>query len=1067
LTDPTSPTAEINLPADGCLNAASSFTATDAGIGATYAWNFGSGSSPATATGLGPHAVTYSSNGTKTIGLTVTLAGCVGIDSENFTVNELPSVSLVLPDIEECISSTTLTLSNGTPSGGSYSGTAVSGTNFDASVAGLGTHTITYTYTDGNGCINTATDEIEVLALPVLSFTLGADEACISDITLALSGGSPGGGTYSGTAVTGTNFNPAAAGIGAHTITYSYTNGKGCNNTITDVIDVYDFPSIDVVLPADPTSCGGNEGSVTVTASGGTGTFEYQLNAGAWQSSPNLTSLTAGDYILRVRNANGFCEQIYPTTITLSDPPATIVNTAVTSSYTFQDISCVGASDGFAAANGTGGLAPYTYVWSDGQTGDTLRNVAAGTYTVTATDANSCQGVGTITLNDPPPLGVTAIYTNPTCYGDSDGAIDVTAIGGVGAYTYAWNDLSPIAFWPMDGTGDDISGNGHHAIQIVGNEDYSNDAVDGNQSFDFDGSSGIKLDDGVFLDVPFSRRTVIMHVKPEEDDEKYLLYEEGGNQNGIALGMKDGKLTGAVVTGGQKRTAHSMTFPDDDEWHEVGFIYDNGIFTLLLDGVKGTSYNTGHSIIDINSVNSTNDSGLGMDFGNDAFGSEAYTSYEGLMDNVALYSSAFDPTSVSDTTSTAGGDRIGIPAGEYQVYVYDLNGCIDSVTLTLTQPDSLALTTTIRDVICNGQGNGEIDLEVAGGTSPYSYSWSTGSAFQDISSLIPGTYSVTVTDINLCVVEGSFVVNEPQILASTTNANTPYGGYHISCTGASDGNGSVTPTGGVAPYSFLWSNGQTTSNLTNVTANNYTVTVTDDNGCTTVNNITLTDPPSISVNTAVISNFSGEDISCAGASDGRARVTPVTGVIPYTSFVWNDGTTGNILSNVTAGTYTVTATDGNGCTVIGSVTLTDPPGTTLTTAVTSDFNGADISCAGETDGAAEATATPITGRTIISYAWSNGQTGATLTGVGAGTYTVTVTDSENCTTTETVTLTNPGSLGTTIIKTSSYAGFDVGCSGGADGAATANVTGGVSPYTYIWTNGETTNSVSNLDVGRH
>ncbi len=1067
LSDPASFTAAIILPASECIGIAADFEAVRPGGGFSYSWDFGTGASPATATGIGPHGVTYSTDGTKTVILSVEKWGCTEIAMESYTVYALPAVSLNLPDIEECVESTTLALSGGNPAGGSFSGLGVSGNNFDASAAGVGTHTITYTYTDGNGCANTATDDITVLSSPVVGLTLGINEDCIDNSILLLSGGTPLGGTYSGTAVSGTNFDAMAAGVGVHTISYTYTDGNGCVNTATDNITVFDFPNIDNVSTSDATTCGGNEGTITVTANGGSGNYEYQLNSGAWQSSNTFTGLSAGNYNLSIRNDNGLCEAIYPSNpITVNDPPSILVSTAVTSNYLGEDITCVGAADGTAQATGNGGLAPYTYVWSDGQTGADLLNVTAGTYTVTATDANNCQAINTVILNDPPPLGVSAVYTDVSCYGGFDGAIDVTAIGGVGAYTYSWNDLEPEAFWAMDGSTDDITGNNHHARGIYGSAGYSSDAVDGGQSFDFNGGSAIYYDDDIsFLESPYTEQSLTMWIKPDNLSGIQMLWDGGGRTHGIGLRLDGDKLQGAVRSFSTQRSAYEMTIPNDGNWHQVGFVYDNGDFTLIVDGVLGTTNNTGFSTIQMLSP-PDNSCGVGAKLGEDSFGGFLWGNprfFSGLVDNVSFHTEALRPQQFADNF-TDDGDRTGLPAGDYIVYVYDFNGCLDSVTLTLTQPDSLALTANITDVLCNGESNGAIDLIVAGGVSPYTYNWSTGSTVEDISSLPIGTYTITVTDDNGCTVEDDFTITEPAVLAASASVTSNYNGYNVSCFGATDGSAAATPSGGSSPFNYLWSNGQTSQTLINVGAGTYTVTVTDDNGCTETTSVTLTNAPQITVSSSVTSNYSGEDISCFGGSDGSANANASNGVGSYT-YAWSNGTNGTILSNVAAGTYTVTATDNNGCTATSTVTLQNPPQINISTTVTSDYNGADVTCAGANNGNANASVTGGIG--VIAYSWSNGQTGANIVNIGAGTYTVTATDVYGCTSTETVTLSNPSSVGVAINITSDYNGSDISCKGGTDGSATAAGNGGVGGYTYLWSNGQNTANLTNVGVGTY
>ena len=862
-------------------------------------------------------------------------------------------------------------------------------------------------------------------------------------------------------------FNASTAGPGTHVITYTYTDANGCTNTATDNIDVYGFPSIDNVTTSDVTLCNSPNGTITVSASGGTGSFEYRLDAGAWQASNVFTGLASGSYNLSVRNDNGFCTTVYSSNpVIINDPPTISATAVVTSNYNGVDISCVGAADGNAQASGSGGTAPYTYAWSNGQSGPDLINVVAGTYTVTVTDAGGCQNTASITLNDPPALGVSATFTDVTCYGGSDGAVDVTAIGGVGAYTYSWNDMDPEAFWAFDGTTNDITGNGHHASIIYGNENYSNDAVDGPSSYYFDGVSAIAYDDNVaFMESAFTERTVTMWIKPDALVGRQILYDEGGRQEGIGMQLNGDKLQASVRSSFIERTAFEMTFPNDGQWHQVGFVYDNGAFTLMIDGVMGPTNNTGFSTI-LMLAPPWNQCGLGSKLGEDAFGGYTWSAanpYAGLMDNVSYHTSALNSDQLANNF-TDNGDRTGLPAGDYKVYVYDLNRCIDSVTLTISQPDSLALIFNVSDISCNGGSDGSIDMTVNGGTGPYTYNWSNSAASEDISSLNTGTYVVTVTDANNCSVVDSTSVYEPPVLTASAAITSNYNGYDVSCFGATDGQATVTANGGTLPYTYLWSNGQTTANLVNVGAGSYTVTITDANGCTTTASVTLSNPPQIAVNTSVSSNYGGEDISCVGASDGAASAVASNGIGSYT-YLWSNGQSGANLSNVGAGTYTVTATDDNGCTATANVTLSDPPAINLTATVSSDYNGADVSCAGASDGSALATASGGIGS--FTYAWSNGQTGANLVNVAAGTYTVTATDAFGCSSVESVTLANPASVDVSIGATSDYNGYGTSCLSGTDGSATAVPSGGVGGYTYSWSNGQSNATLSNVSAGTY
>ena len=266
------PTPTLTLGVDAaCIDAAAfnltgGLPAASAGPPATTGIYSGSGVGvspsfdPSAAGGAGVKVITY----TYTDG-----NGCVGTATDNFTVNALPTPTLTLGVDAACIDAGLIALTGGSPAGGAgppvttgvYSGTGVTGTNIDPTVVGAGnTSTITYTYTDGNGCVGTATDVFTVNALPTPTLTLGTDAACVDAGLIALTGGSPAGsagppvttGVYSGTGVIGTNIDPTVVGAGnTSTVTYTYTDGNGCVGTATDVFTVNALPSVVFVLRDD------------------------------------------------------------------------------------------------------------------------------------------------------------------------------------------------------------------------------------------------------------------------------------------------------------------------------------------------------------------------------------------------------------------------------------------------------------------------------------------------------------------------------------------------------------------------------------------------------------------------------------------------------------------------------------------------------------------------------------------------------------------------------------------------------------------------------------------------
>ncbi|MCO5259220.1 MAG: M43 family zinc metalloprotease [Crocinitomicaceae bacterium] len=218
-----------------CVGQTVTFTNTSSGA-TSWNWNFGAGASPATATGAGPHVVTYSNDGAKTISLSINSGASSANNS--ITVKPLPTVTLgSLPTV--CQNASSITLNQGSPAGGTYSGSGVSGTTFNPSTAGSGTKTITYTYTNPTtGCSNSATNQIIVNALPTVALA-SLPTVCIYHNPITLTQGSPAGGTYSGPGVLGSQFSPSTAGLGSKTIVYSITSSTtGCSNTASNQLIV-------------------------------------------------------------------------------------------------------------------------------------------------------------------------------------------------------------------------------------------------------------------------------------------------------------------------------------------------------------------------------------------------------------------------------------------------------------------------------------------------------------------------------------------------------------------------------------------------------------------------------------------------------------------------------------------------------------------------------------------------------------------------------------------------------------------------------------------------------------
>ncbi|MBK8846395.1 MAG: SprB repeat-containing protein [Bacteroidetes bacterium] len=383
----------------------------------------------------------------------------------------------------------------------------------------------------------------------------------------------------------------------------------------------------------------------------------------------------------------------------------------------------------------------------------------------------------------------------------------------------------------------------------------------------------------------------------------------------------------------------------------------------------------------------------------------------------------------TDATAT------GLIAGTYTATVTDANGCTTSCSYTVAEPAALTCVATGTNVSCNGGSNGTATSTPTGGTSPYTYLWSNGQTNATATGLIAGTYTATVTDANGCTTSCSYPVTEPAVLTCVGS------GTNVSCNGGNNGTATSTPAGGTSPYTYLWSNGQTNATATGLIAGTYTAIVTDAIGCTTSCSYPVTEP---AVLTCV---GSGTNVSCNGGNNGTATSTPAGGTSPYT-YLWSNGQTNATATDLIAGTYTATVIDANGCTTSCSYTVAEPA------ALTCVGSGTNVSCNGGNNGTA--TSTPAGGTSPYTYLWSNGQTNATATGLIAGTYTATVTDAIGCTTSCSYPVTEPAVL------TCVGSGTNVSCNGGNNGTATSTPTGGTSPYTYLWSNGQTNATATGL-----
>jgi hypothetical protein len=341
-----------------------------------------------------------------------------------------------------------------------------------------------------------------------------------------------------------------------------------------------------------------------------------------------------------------------------------------------------------------------------------------------------------------------------------------------------------------------------------------------------------------------------------------------------------------------------------------------------------------------------------------------------------------------NTTTTAS----NLASGAYNVTVTDANGCSGSASATVNST-SVTLTPSVSTTVSSCATNdGSATVSISNGTSPYVYLWSNGATTVTASNVGAGSYTVSVTDANGC----SGTANGTVSTAGGPNA-TVASATNVSCNGGATGSVDVSVTGGASPLTYLWSNGATTEDISNVAAATYTTTVTDANGCSFTVSSTLTEPAALTETTPV-----GTNLTCNGDATGGVNISITGGTAPF-SYTWSNGATTEDITGVAAGIYTATVTDANGCTfTTASTTVTEPTALAVTGVVT------DASNATATDGAIALT---ITGGTA-PYTTNP----STLTGLAAGQYAVTVTDANGCTTSSNFTVSSSVGINTLAIN---------------------------------------------------
>ncbi|MCW5907850.1 MAG: T9SS type A sorting domain-containing protein [Chitinophagales bacterium] len=828
-------------------------------------------------------------------------------------------------------------------------------------------------------------------------------------------------------------------------------SGTGVGSVIVNVTQTTGTPQVSTSF-ISPTCDGIADGSaeVTVTAFGAQ-PVTYSWNNGG--NTSTITNILSGTYTVTVSTGCG-------TAVGTAAVPAAF-NVSLNS---VTHVLCNGANTGAIDIDVNNGTQPYVFDWSNNASTEDISGLTAGTYSLTATEDGGCSTTFSITITEPTAIDIPGTATMPSCNAGSNGAIDITPSGG-----FLPNPNGSLTTLFSGGNGC-TNGNMfnllvNNALQINALDINLN--VSGNvtiyyksgiyQGFEATPGSWTQIYSGTITTAGANLPTLVTLTTPlslvagqyalyVNADLSYTNITVGTNYANADLTLTVGAgfcspFSGPIAGRAWNGTIYYTKLVD------YTYSWSNGASTQDVTGLAANTYTV--TLTDYNNCTASNSFVVGEPLPFiPALDSFFNVSCHGLSDG-GIYismSGATPPYTYAWSNNTTNQDLTNVPAGIYYGTVTDANGCtFISPPVPVTEPDAIVVAVdSVTHISCNGAIDGAIDVSVSGGNAPYTFTWSNGSVTEDLAGLNAGGYIPTVTDDNGCTVATAAInVTEPAALVVVLDSVTD-----VTCNGGTNGEVFVTVTGGTTPYTFAWSNGATTQDVAAVAADDYTLTTTDANGCI-ANNVTgtVSEPTAIA---AAVDSF--HNVTCAGAANGAvyASATGGTGTL---SFEWSNDSTTLSIANLAGGTYTLTATDDNGCTATISQVVNEP--SPIIPALDSIVS---VKCYGASTGAIYVSISG--GTTPYSYLWSNGATTQDITGLPAGNYSGTVTDANGCVlVSPTLPVTQPGSAVTATSTVTDQV------QGGAMGAVNVTVSGGNSPYTYNWSNGATTEDINSVPAG--
>ena len=925
---------------------------------------------------------------TTTYTVSASYPGCSNQDSLiTVAVEPTPTISLSPQDIT-CLNPAGSITATGT-AGSAFTFTISPGGNIlsgsPSTFTGLGGGTYSVTISSVAGCSNTATATINTTAGLNWNNTNFVNNVCNGGAI-----GSINATVFGGTAPISYTLNPGAItnttglfnGLLAATYTVQAVDFIGCSATTIVTINE---PSALIwnSVTINPVLCNGqSNGSIVIAATGGSGGYTYTLNPGSVNNSNGqFNTLNAGSYTIQVSDANA-CSNV--TVVNISEPG--LLNWSALSS---SNVTCNGYADASINATAIGGQGSINYTLQPGNIQNSTgiyNGLNAGIYTVTATDQNACSISTVTTLTEPNALNFTVVQnTIPSCVPGNDASINVSVSGGTPNYTYT--------------IGSGNQGNGNFLNLGAGN--YIVVASDNNAC-----SISTSVNIASPPNVSWSNVTVT---------------------NANCFGVADGQISALATTAN----------PVLNYTLNPGNLSGSGNFTSLAANTYTLTATDaiGCSAISLVQINQPTQILFNGVVSNPALCQGSNTGSISLSANGG--SGALSYTLLPGSVTNSTGVFNNLSSAAYTVIATDLNGCSNSTIVNVTQPISMQWSSVSPQMVnCFGQNDGSIISTATGGSGLLTYQILPGSVSNTsgtFNNLTAGVYSITATDVNLCFISTTVSISEPLPLQIINVSQTP-----LSCVPGNDASIIVSVSGGTPTYQYAINGGslQSSNQFSNLSPGQYTVTATDLNSCT-VSTIVVAQAPVVLSWT----NATSTPVSCSGSSDGDISVL-ISNNNGGLQYVLNAGLQQNASGNfsgLTAGLYTVVATDALNCSLATTLLVGSP----LPVQVNS-FTKTDPSCFGDNNGSAQISASGGTGSFLYQIQPGNITTSSGIfNALGANNYTITATDINGCSVSTLFSLMQPQQLLINAVVTK-----ETGCVPNNTGSISVYAAGGSGALSY-------------------